>query len=140
MIFDWSYMNELLLGIGQCVHDISLSQGLFISLFLAGLFGGLTHCSVMCGPFVMSQAGQVEKLRDAMLRISRGAPYNVYYAGSAHSAIMGVAFLFLPIRSFIVAPVISCGLDLFGHSVSATYAPLSLGSAYWFLPPFENLF
>jgi uncharacterized protein len=28
------------------------------SLFLAGLFGGVTHCAGMCGPFVVAQVGQ----------------------------------------------------------------------------------
>jgi hypothetical protein len=31
--------------------------GLVIPLFLAGLFGGVSHCAGMCGPFVLAQVG-----------------------------------------------------------------------------------
>lgn len=31
--------------------------GLIVPLFLAGLFGGVSHCVGMCGPFVLTQVG-----------------------------------------------------------------------------------
>ncbi len=43
--------------IGQCIHDIATSYGLPMSLFMAGLVGGFTHCAVMCSPFVLAQIG-----------------------------------------------------------------------------------
>lgn len=38
------------------MHDMIAAQGSFIgSMFLMGLAGGLTHCTGMCGPFVLAQ-------------------------------------------------------------------------------------
>ncbi len=38
------------------------AAGLHAALFLGGLAGGLTHCSVMCGPFVLAQvAARLER-------------------------------------------------------------------------------
>lgn len=46
-------------GLHQCVTlldgDSLLGGSLAVSLFMAGLLGGVTHCSGMCGPFVLSQ-------------------------------------------------------------------------------------
>ena len=39
----------------DCVHTLTVKEGLVSSLFTAGLVGGFTHCSGMCGPFVLAQ-------------------------------------------------------------------------------------
>jgi sulfite exporter TauE/SafE len=47
--------------------DWAVSLGLPLTLLLAGLVGGATHCAGMCGPFVLAQVGA---------RLDRtGAPY-----------------------------------------------------------------
>jgi sulfite exporter TauE/SafE len=47
--------------------DWAATLGLPLTLLLAGLVGGLTHCAGMCGPFVLAQVGA---------RLDRtGAPY-----------------------------------------------------------------
>ena len=50
-----------------------------LSLFLAGLFGGLTHCAGMCGPFVMAQVNGKSSGAAAMARLSEAAllPYHL---------------------------------------------------------------
>ncbi len=102
------YPTEILAIIGGCLHEISLTQGLMLGLFTAGLVGGATHCAAMCGPFVMAQSGDLRKMRDAAL-----LPYHLgritTYIGMAIalSSILNLAFLFLPIRSFIIAPILA---------------------------------
>lgn len=41
--------------LGQCLPLIAEYNSILITLFLAGLIGGFTHCSGMCGPFVLAQ-------------------------------------------------------------------------------------
>ncbi|WP_148561018.1 sulfite exporter TauE/SafE family protein [Magnetospira sp. QH-2] len=42
-------------GLAHCKVVAVDNSGLLVSLFMAGLLGGLTHCIGMCGPFVLSQ-------------------------------------------------------------------------------------
>jgi sulfite exporter TauE/SafE len=53
------------------------------ALFLAGLAGGLTHCSAMCGPFVLAQAAASAdaSLGGGMLRRLSGAALLPYHLG-----------------------------------------------------------
>ena len=45
----------------NCQHAITQHGGIFLTLFVAGAVGSLTHCAGMCGPFVMAQT--TERLR-----------------------------------------------------------------------------
>ena len=93
--------------VAGCVHEIELSHGIYVSLFLAGLFGGFSHCAIMCGPFVVSQTNTLEKTRGALL-----LPYHLgrmtTYALMAMvlASVVNLAFLFAPIRSFFIAPIL----------------------------------
>lgn len=42
-----------------CHNEILMHGGFLSSLFVAGVVGSVTHCTGMCGPFVMSFAPQV---------------------------------------------------------------------------------
>lgn len=44
-------------GVSHCQVVITDQGSLLVSLFMAGLVGGLAHCMAMCGPFVLSQVG-----------------------------------------------------------------------------------
>ncbi len=47
----------------QCQMLVSDQQGLYAALFGAGLFGGMTHCTGMCGPLVVGQVvGRMDTL------------------------------------------------------------------------------
>ena len=84
-----------------------MSHGLYLSLFMAGLVGGFTHCVTMCGPFVLSQTKNLEKPRQAALvsyHLGRITTYTIIAVLLA--SVLNLAFLFLPIRSFIVAPIL----------------------------------
>lgn len=79
------YLSTLLSsGLAHCQAAVDGNEGLILSLFLAGLAGGLTHCLGMCAPFVISQVearlqavplenmGALTRLRGAAL-----APYHL---------------------------------------------------------------
>lgn len=42
-------------GASHCAAVVTEKGSLLASLFFTGLVGGLTHCTAMCGPFVLSQ-------------------------------------------------------------------------------------
>ncbi|HPF78043.1 MAG TPA: sulfite exporter TauE/SafE family protein [Alphaproteobacteria bacterium] len=97
----------ILSAIGGCFHQITLSYGLTLSLFTAGLVGSVTHCVVMCGPFVMSQAGDVKKIRDAALipyHLGRMTTY-VFMAVLVHS-VFSLVFVYSDLKSIIAAPML----------------------------------
>lgn len=48
-------MTSLAAGLSHCEVIFTERGSLLISLVMAGLIGGLTHCTGMCGPFVLSQ-------------------------------------------------------------------------------------
>ena len=101
------WVTHILQSIGTCFSDITLAYGLPVSLFLAGIVGGVTHCVVMCGPFVLSQAGRVEKMSHAVLlpyHLGRITTYIVL--AILLNSVLNLAFLFLPIRSVIIAPIL----------------------------------
>lgn len=52
---DQAVLALLAAGISHCSVVISDKGSLLASLFFTGLVGGLSHCSTMCGPFVLSQ-------------------------------------------------------------------------------------
>lgn len=99
--------TDLLQALGGCLQTVDLSHGLAFSLFLAGLVGGATHCVGMCGPFVVVQAREGQKL----CRASQ-LPYHLgritTYTGMAVliSAIFSAAFLYWPVRSYIAVPLL----------------------------------
>lgn len=60
--------------LGQCHNAFVQYPSILLTLFLAGLVGGMTHCAGMCGPFVMAQVKcsggsntKLEKLSGAAL-------------------------------------------------------------------------
>lgn len=96
--------------IGQCIHDMAVSHGLVISLFLAGLVGGVTHCAGMCSPFVLAQVGgepRIKKLRSALLfpyHLGRMSTYVVLAV--LVSSVINLAFVFSDLKAIIAAPML----------------------------------
>jgi len=64
-----------------CHNEIIMQGGLLSSLFMAGAVGGVTHCTGMCGPFVMSFAPHTEHdgARNTLQRLSNDLllPYHL---------------------------------------------------------------
>jgi len=72
----------------DCLHDLAALgpsglAALMGALFLAGLAGGLTHCSAMCGPFVLAQTAATADahLGGGVLRRLAGAALLPYHFG-----------------------------------------------------------
>lgn len=98
--------------IAQCVHDITTSYGLGLSLFLAGLVGGATHCVGMCSPFVLAQtdassAPTIQRLRSALLLPYHLGRMTTYVALAVLvNGTIGLVFVFSDLKSFIAAPML----------------------------------
>ncbi|MCB4822272.1 urease accessory protein UreH domain-containing protein [Roseicella aerolata] len=72
--------------LADCLHDLAaLGPGglaaLMGALFLAGLAGGVTHCSTMCAPFVLAQAATGIGAGGGRLQRLAGAALLPYQAG-----------------------------------------------------------
>lgn len=100
-------LNHILESIGGCLEGIHPTNGLMVSMFLAGIVSGFTHCMAMCGPFVISQTKNIEKISDAALlpyHLGRLTTY-VVLAALLYS-VLNIVFLFAPVRSLIIAPIL----------------------------------
>jgi sulfite exporter TauE/SafE len=101
----------------NCISDFSTSYGLYLSLFLAGLVGGFTHCAGMCAPFVIAQTGKdagISKLRGALLlpyHLGRMTTYVLLAV--VIGSFVNLAFLFSDGRSFLTAPILLLAATLF---------------------------
>jgi len=95
MIDDPTSLGALLhSGMDICRVGVDGRGGLIAGLFLTGLVGSLTHCSGMCGPFVLSQvAARMEAIPlDRMSEARRwvGAALVPYHLGRATTyAVLG---------------------------------------------------
>lgn len=65
-------MFKLQFLLEHCSLVLQQHGGVLVTLFLAGLVGGLTHCSGMCGPFVATQSVHLrdDKTKTLFKRIS----------------------------------------------------------------------
>lgn len=104
--------DSLLHSIGGCLETMTLSHGLVISLFTAGLVGGVTHCAAMCGPFVISQTKSLQKKR-ALLPYHFGRITTYILMSMLLASVLNLAFLFLPIRNYIIAPILMIAGTIF---------------------------
>ncbi len=94
----------------QCVGDIAMSHGLTISLFLAGLVGGATHCVAMCSPFVLAQINgrqEIRKLSSLLLLPYHFGRMTTYVLLAVMiSSVINLAFLFSDLKPLIAAPML----------------------------------
>lgn len=99
----------LLNEIGTCLHAIDGAQGLIVALFLAGLVGGVTHCSFMCGPFLLSQNKSLQKTEKLSLKLPYHLGRLTTYIGLAvaFSSLVNLAYLFMPQRALLIAPLLA---------------------------------
>ncbi|MCD8496723.1 MAG: sulfite exporter TauE/SafE family protein [Alphaproteobacteria bacterium] len=96
--------------IAQCLHDVSTSYGLPLSLFLAGLVGGFTHCAGMCAPFVLAQTSdnpQLNRLSSSLLLPYHLGRMTTYVAlAILVSSLINLAFLFSDLKILISVPLL----------------------------------
>jgi uncharacterized protein len=98
---------EILQSIGTCMHEITTSYGLYLSMLMAGLVGGFSHCIVMCGPFILSQSQNLDRISgDLLFPYHLGRLTTYVILAIIFSSILNLAFLFLPIRGLVIAPLL----------------------------------
>lgn len=98
---------QFLSSIGGCLRQITLSYGLPLSLLLAGLVGSVTHCVVMCGPFIVSQTGDMTKIKDAALipyHLGRMTTYILMAV--LVQAVFSLVFVYSDLKSLIAVPML----------------------------------
>lgn len=92
-----SALTMLEAGLNACAVVIDRDAGLLFALLTAGLVGGATHCTGMCGPFVLAQVTarleQVPASRMSEFHRLAGAAVLPYHFGRAttYAAIGAVA-------------------------------------------------
>lgn len=98
---------NFLSAIGGCFHQITQDYGLPLSLLIAGLVGSVTHCVVMCGPFVLSQAGEITKLKDiALIPYHLGRMTTYILLAVLTYSIFNLVFVYSDLKSIIAAPML----------------------------------
>ncbi|MCB1720862.1 MAG: sulfite exporter TauE/SafE family protein [Rhodospirillales bacterium] len=103
--------------IAQCVQNFNTAYGLPVSLFLAGLFGGFTHCAGMCAPFVLAQTTQdtrLQKLSSKLLlpyHLGRMTTYVILAV--IVNALINMAFLFSDLKILVTAPLLMLAGTIF---------------------------
>ena len=98
----------------HCVTEFGSQYGLFISLFLAGLVGGATHCVAMCAPFVLAQSGQVERLGRALLLPYHFGRMTTYvFLGILVNAVIGIALVNSEVKVLISVPLLFTAAVMF---------------------------
>jgi len=104
--------------------DLATTFGLPLTLLLAGLLGGATHCAGMCGPFVLSQVGagldrtgapygEVRRLTGALLvpyHLGRATTYVML--GAAAGAMAGGAAT-LPFMGWLPSALLALAAVIF---------------------------
>lgn len=138
-----------MLSIGQCIHDVAMSHGLLISLFLAGLVGGFTHCAGMCSPFVLAQVGndvQFRKIKSFLLLPYHLGRMTTYVAlAVVINSLVNLAFVFSGLKALISAPLLLlAGIVFFVSafprlsSIFPWVARIQIGAPYRFLSRFSS--
>lgn len=91
----------------HCVTEFGTQYGLLMSLLIAGLVGGATHCVGMCSPFILAQSGQVERLSQALLLPYHFGRMTTYVLLAVLvNALLGAAFLDSDIKTLISVPLL----------------------------------
>lgn len=112
--------------LGQCLEAITTQNGLVLSLFIAGLVGGLTHCSGMCGPFVLAQTGALGNESGGFWRKMRAGMLLPYHLGRMTtyimlavllSTVLNAAFLYGPAKALLSSLLLMAAGSLFLMSV-----------------------
>lgn len=98
---------DFLTVLSNCFVVVSSTNALPLTLFIAGFVGGFTHCVPMCGCFLFSQTGEFKKVSQGLLlpyHLGRITTYVLI--GLLFASVLNIAYLFMPIRNAIIAPLL----------------------------------
>lgn len=114
---------------------VSQDGSIYMTLLLAGLAGGMTHCAGMCGPFVIAQtgakldmlplekAGQLTRLRGAALLPYHAGRITVYALLGALAAMFAAPLRDAPWFHYLSAALLIAAGLMFLLSVFPLFAP-----------------
>lgn len=106
--------NDFLNLLGNCFAAISAAEALPLAMLTAGLVGGFTHCIPMCGGFVFAQTKEFKKASDVfMIPYHLGRITTYIFMAVLLAAFLNLAFLFMPIRELIIAPLLFMASAIF---------------------------
>lgn len=148
-------MSVLAGGLAHC-RAVAIEHGnLLGSLFLAGLIGSATHCTGMCGPFVLAQTmARLEQVPSAEMREFhrlRGAALLPYHLGRATTyALLGAILASLAgglvdvadLRALSAGLLVLAALFFAGYGLRALKLPipwLGSGGAGWWTRTFGSV-
>lgn len=101
----------------ECTHALTTHYGLVTSLFMAGLVGSITHCTGMCGPFVLAQtqAGPTlqRPITSLLLPYHLGRMTTYICLGIFVHSIVNLAYLFSNARALVTAPLLMLASVIF---------------------------
>lgn len=93
--------------IAQCATHITTGESMVVALFMAGIVGSFTHCIGMCGPFVLSQSRECQKLSQHLLLPYHMGRITTYICmGIILASLTNIAFIYAPIRAYVTAPIL----------------------------------
>jgi sulfite exporter TauE/SafE len=97
-----------------CAAFLNSPGGLPAGLFLMGLAGSAVHCAPMCGPFVLAQTGDIQRLSGLLLLPYHLGRITTYAALAALTAqIVNLAFVGSELKMLIAAPMLALAGILF---------------------------
>jgi sulfite exporter TauE/SafE len=114
------------------LSTLTSGRGIAVSLFVAGLVSGFTHCAGMCGPFVLMRAvGKVDAAASALLRLERAALWRYHlgrgmtYAafGAVAASATGAALDWAGLRWALVAVLAAVAIALALTAVRGSILP-----------------
>lgn len=79
----------------HCQVALSQHNSILLTLFLAGLVGGATHCIGMCGPFVVAQTNFREGCQTHLQKLSGAALLPYHFGRMTTYIVLGVIAAFL---------------------------------------------
>lgn len=109
--------------LGHCLDLVKGMPATMAGFLALGLAGGITHCAGMCGPFVLAQispersntaTSTLQKLAGPALlpyHLGRGTTYILLAV--LLSGVLNLAFAFMPVRLFVVVPMLMLAAVLF---------------------------
>lgn len=131
-------------GLHQCKAVFVEDGGLLLGLLMTGLVGGVTHCTGMCGPFVLSQvtarleAQPASRMREwhrlagaALLPYHLGRATTYAALGAAAAGLAGGLMAGGGLRWLSAALLAAAALFMLGMAVPRLRMAASGGGAWW---------
>lgn len=105
---------QIISSIGGCLSEITGSHGLIVGMFLAGLVGGTTHCVTMCGPFVLSQTGNLSRLSEtALLPYHLGRMTTYLFLTLLTYSVFSLVFVYSDLKAYLAVLMLMTAAVLF---------------------------